>query len=136
MRNLLITIAFLVGLAEACKSDTSIGSTDDLYKRWRLNRVRQAQDSEWTMYDTDAAYDIEYTSDGTLVYRRNGVVYATPCCSGGRFKRNGVQIEYSEFPICPTVKCAFRSTATIIMLNKNVLQIQIGTQFEEYLSVD
>lgn len=127
-------IAMLLGLVmvSACQGDGSIGPKEQLYKRWNLNRVRNAQESTWVSYDTDAYYDTEYKADGSLVYRRNGVEIPTPCCSGNRFIRDGVMLVYGQYPSCPNVSCVDNSKATITILRNDLLELQSGERVMQY----
>ncbi|MFD2935825.1 hypothetical protein [Spirosoma flavum] len=132
MKNLLILSGLLAVLSSACKSDDSIGPSDLLYKRWQILQSRNVNNPVWSMYDTDAYYDTEYQPDGTLIYRRNGLVTSTPCCSGSQFERNGVLIQYSEFIPCPLVLCASVTKTTITFLKDNLLELQAGDRITQY----
>ena len=84
------------------------------------------------MYNTDGYYDTEYRSDGELIYRKDGVVVLTSCCSGGRFSRNGLIIEYTDFPSCPSVRCSNASTSLITILAPDLLELQNGNTITQY----
>ncbi len=84
------------------------------------------------MYDTDAYYDTEYRSDGTLIYRRNAIVTSAPCCAGNRFERKGVIIQYSEPESCLNVRCTPAANVTITILKDNLLELQTGDRITQY----
>ena len=133
MKNRLISTALLLIVTAACHSDDSIGPSGLLYKRWHVLQTRGVNDTVWAEYDTDAYYDTEYRPDGTLIYRRNGVLTSAPCCSASRFERNGVIIQYRDFlSSCPSVKCGANSPATITALSNNLLELQIGDWLTQY----
>ncbi|MVM39076.1 hypothetical protein GO730_18570 [Spirosoma sp. HMF3257] len=133
MKNLLLSVALLLTLVVGCHSDDSIGPASLLYKRWHVFQTRGVNDSTWAVYDADAYYDTEYRPDGTLIYRRNGILTSVPCCSSSRFERNGVIIQYIDFLSgCPYTKCGANSPATITILSTNLLELQIGNQLTQY----
>ncbi|WP_461112663.1 hypothetical protein [Spirosoma jeollabukense] len=132
MKTLLTTPIWILLLAGACRSEGSIGPSDLLYKRWHLLQSRGVNDTAWVMYDTDAYYDTEYRTDGSLIYRRNGVVTSGPCCAGNRFERKGVIIQYSDSISCPNVRCGPTLIATITILKDNLLELQTGDRVSQY----
>ena len=116
----------------SCQNDSSIGPADLLFKRWHLSQVKRVGGNTWIALDMDAYYDTEYQSNGTLIYRRNGVLTSSGCCVGNRFERNDEVIQYTDFLSCPTVKCADNTSAIITILKDNLLELQTGNLLSQY----
>jgi hypothetical protein len=84
----------------------------------------------------DAAYDTEYRQDGTLIYRRDGVVLPQQCCAPTHFSGKGKEIVYTTVTSCPYALCAGTvSPATIQKLTPDLLELNDGTYIRQYQSV-
>lgn len=133
MKTLSLLFVLVGLLVTGCRTNSDIGPSELLYKRWHLSQTKRVSDNAWIAYDMDAYYDTEYRPDGTLIYRRNGVSTPSGCCAGNRFERNGAVIQYTDFPSCPTVKCAGYTSATITILTDHLLELQTGEQLVQYI---
>ena len=130
-----ITLILTVLFASACRNGVDIGPADLLYQRWHFERTKKVGDEVWIAYDTDGYNDTEYRPDGTLIYRKDGVIKPTSCCAGGRYERSGNIIQYSDFVACPTVFCAPAKSSIITVLKENLLELQNDNWITQYTPV-
>ncbi|MBC7571807.1 MAG: hypothetical protein H7319_19065 [Spirosoma sp.] len=92
-------------------------------------------DSVWAMYNTDGIYDTEYRPDGTLIYRKDGVVQPAQCCAPTQFKRNGNVIQYTESLPCSLVFCDFTGNPTIRILREDLLELESNNVITQYTPI-
>ncbi|QKZ11160.1 hypothetical protein [Spirosoma sp. KUDC1026] len=131
----ILPFAVLLAMCVACHKDTSVGPANLLFQRWQLLQRKRIGDTAWMVYNTDGVYDTEYRQDGTLVYRRDGVIQSGQCCRGNLFRRDGAKIIYSDFTSCPTVFCASVQSVVIQQLTDNLLELNDGAYIIQYQSV-
>ena len=136
MKNAFTSALMLLLLTGACRSDDAIGPIDLLYQRWHLERTKKIGDDAWISYDTDGYYDTEYRQDGTLIYRKDGIIKPTSCCEAGRYEGRGAVIQYIDFVACPFALCGFiAQKSTITVLHENLLELNDGRYSAQYSAV-
>ena len=136
MKNFLLFL-IVVALFIACHKDGSIGPPELLYQRWDMFQTKKIGDNAWISYDMDAQYDTEYRPDGTLLYRRNGVLIPANCCKPTQFSRSKTTISYNDPNHCPFSLCAGipKTKETIEQLTSDLLELNDGTYITQYRSV-
>lgn len=136
MKNVLLFFVLTI-LTASCQRDESIGPPELLYQRWHLSKIRAVNSSAWIFYDTDGMYDTEYRLDGTLIYRKNGVLISANCCSPTQFSRSKTTISYDDPNHCPFSLCAgiLKKKETIEQLTGDLLELNDGTYITQYRSV-
>ncbi|AKD57558.1 hypothetical protein [Spirosoma radiotolerans] len=132
MKRWLFVFSLMPVVFGACQKEATIGPAVLLFKRWQVYQTRDVSSPTWTMQTPGTYYDLEYRQDGTVIYYKDSVVTATPCCAGSRFERKGVFIQYAEFPACPTVYCGASTDAQILALNDTLLELQTGDRITQY----
>jgi hypothetical protein len=86
--------------------------------------------------DMDGVYDTEYRQDGTLIYRRDGVVLPQQCCSPTHFQGKGKEITYTTVASCPYALCAGTALPVVIQkLTPDLLELNDGIYIRQYQSV-
>lgn len=142
MKKLITLVALFSILFGSCRDNrdnTGLSPTknpaDFLYQRWYFDRSKQIGDTVWTISKTDNSYDTEYRRDSTLIYRKDGVVIATGCCTPDQFILKGQTLYYTRQYTCPGVKCLVNSSVTITQLTNNLLEIQVNNIITQYNAV-
>lgn len=135
MKRWLFVLSLVLVVLGACQKDTTIGPSALLFKRWQVYQTRDVSSHSWTVQNPGTYYDLEYRQDGTVIYYKDSVVTATPCCAGSRFEREGAFIQYAEFLACPTVYCGANTDALILALNDTLLELQTGDRITQYKPV-
>jgi len=135
MKRGLFVLALLAVVLVACQKDATIGTSALLFRRWQVYQTRDVGSTDWTVQSPGTYYDLEYREDGTVIYYKDNVLTATPCCAGSQFERKGVFIQYAEFPACPTVYCIANTDALILGLNDTLLELQTGNRITQYKPV-
>jgi hypothetical protein len=97
--------------------------------------IKQIGDQSWSALDQLFFYDTEYRKDGTLVYRKDGVIQAVQRCRGNQFQRDGLKITYSDFTSCPTVFCLPTKSEIIQQLTPDLLELNDGEFVRLYRSI-
>lgn len=135
MKRGLFVLALLAVVLVACQKDVTIGPSALLFRRWQVYQTRDVGSTDWTAQNLGTYYDQEFRPDGTVIYYKDSVMTATPCCAGSRFEQKGVFIQYAEFPVCPTVYCSANTDTMILALNDNLLELQTGNRITQYKPV-
>ena len=89
-------------------------NTDGTWSPWRVNEILCI----WG--GNDFAY--EFTSDGKFL--RSGRSGADCCSSGNKYRVENNEIIFSDFLVCPTVKCAKPQNWKIIEIKNDTLVLE------------
>ncbi|WP_461138108.1 hypothetical protein [Spirosoma pomorum] len=132
----ILAFVILLFVCIACQKDSSVGPINLLFQRWQLLQSKRIGDTAWIVHDMDGVYDTEYRQDGTLIYRRDGVVLPPQCCAPTHFSGKGKEIVYTTVTSCPYALCAGTvSPAAIQKLTPDLLELNDGTYIRQYRSV-
>lgn len=136
MKRGLFVLLLMTVVLGACQKDTTIGPSVLLFNRWQVYQTRDVSSTVWTVQKPGTYYDLEYRQDGTVAYYKDNLVTTTPCCAGSRFERKGAFIQYTEFPVCPTVYCGANTNVLVRVLTDDLLELQTGDQITQYKPVN
>jgi hypothetical protein len=131
MRNSLLTLILLI-VFTSCKSDQTIGPPDLLYRQWRLLRTREVTKNEWREWGLNAIHTVEYRTDGTMIYRQDGVQMQAGCCKPTKFSRQNIVLNYSDWQLCYNAFCATVKRVTIGQLTDTQLELNDGYTISQY----
>ncbi len=133
----LFTLLFIALIA--CKSNDI--NPSDIIGKWDFTGLTQSQnaDGSWTPWrvnptllkTTQSIY--EFTNDGN--FSRNGQPGADCCNAGNKFRIANNEIIFSDFLICPAVKCSKPQNWIINEIKGDTLILEMYSIRNKYVRI-
>jgi hypothetical protein len=138
-KSILFTLLFATLIA--CKSNDI--NPSNIIGKWGFTGLAQSKntDGTWTAWQINETFCIwggndfayEFTSDSKFL--RNGQPGADCCNSGNRYRVINNEIIFSDFLVCPTVKCGKPQNWVVIEIKDDTLVLEKYSVRYKYIKI-
>ena len=134
----LITL-FISILLIACKSNEM--NPSDIIGKWEFTRITQYQntDGSWTPWRVNPTFLKEppliYEFTNNSIFLKNGYAGADCCNSGNKYRIANNEIIFSDFLVCPTVRCGKPQNWIITEIKGDTLILEEFNTRSKYVKI-